>query len=156
MQEMIQDSLFETLGQPQSQWSIKTHQGVQIKPKVDDGTLKLTITETSGDNWHGELLYKPFAVRKGDILELTFSAKAGTPCPISVWLGQANEPYASLVNEEDHFGEQMLLDDWECYTHTFVVQADEPEARLNFVVGAIDNVIEIEDVSLLHIDKVAQ
>jgi hypothetical protein len=33
---------------------------------------------------------------------------------------------------------------------------DEPNARLDFVLGAIDNVVELEDVSLLHIDQVAQ
>jgi hypothetical protein len=156
MKEIIQDTLFETLGTPDAQWVLKTHQGVEITPTTDDGMLSLAITGTSGTNAHAELLYQPFAVKKGDIFEITFSAKAKKPFAFSVWIGQANDPYQSLVDDEDHFGEQMMTDDWECYSHTFTATMDEPNARLDFVLGAIDNVVELEDVSLLHIDQVAQ
>jgi hypothetical protein len=135
MKEIIQDTLFETLGTPDAQWVLKTHQGVEITPTTDDGMLSLAITGTSGTNAH---------------------AKAKKPFAFSVWIGQANDPYQSLVDDEDHFGEQMMTDDWECYSHTFTATMDEPNARLDFVLGAIDNVVELEDVSLLHIDQVAQ
>lgn len=156
MKQIIQDVSFETLGQPDSQWQIQSHQGVQIQHQVDDGAVTLTITGTSGANWHGEFKYQPFEVKKGDIFEVSFSAKAKTPFKFSVWLGQANDPFTNLVSEDNHYGETMMLDDWECFTHTWTATADEPNARLNFVLGSIDNVVELEDISLLRIDQVAQ
>ena len=156
MKQIIQDVGFETLGTADSKWQIQGHQGVDIQHQVEDGAVTLTITGTSGVNWHGEFKYQPFEVKKGNIFEVSFSAKAKTPFKFSVWLGQANAPFASLVSEDNHYGETMMLDDWECFTHTWTAIADEPDARLIFVLGPIDNVVEIEDISLLHIDQVAQ
>jgi CO dehydrogenase/acetyl-CoA synthase alpha subunit len=156
MLQIIDDPCFETFGQPDSKWGLKTHQGVTMQSEVADDTLTLTITGTSGDNWHAEFKYEPFAVKKGDIYEVSFSAKAKTPFEFSVWLGQKNEPFKSLVAQEDHYGQTTMLDDWETFTHTWTVEEDEDQARLNFVLGAVDNVIELEDISLLRIDQMAQ
>ena len=156
MKQIIDDPGFDTFGTPDSKWVIQSHEGVQIQPKVEDGTMSLTITGTCGANWHAEFKYEPFEVKKGDIFEISFSAKAKTPFDFSVWLGQKNEPFKSLVSEDNHYGETKMPDDWEAFTHTWTAVADEPEARLDFVLGPIDNVVELEDISLLRIDLVAQ
>ena len=156
MKQIIDDPGFDTFGTPDSKWVIQSHEGVQIQPKVEDGTMLLTITGTCGANWHAEFKYEPFEVKKGDIFEISFSAKAKTPFDFSVWLGQKNEPFKSLVSEDNHYGETKMPDDWEAFTHTWTAVADEPEARLDFVLGPIDNVVELEDISLLRIDQVAQ
>ncbi|MAX23363.1 MAG: hypothetical protein CMJ19_02570 [Phycisphaeraceae bacterium] len=156
MLQIIDDPTFHTLGQPDSNWGLQTHEGVDMQTQVADDTLRLTITGTSGANWHAEFKYEPFAVKKGDVYEISFSAKAKTPFDFSVWLGQKNEPFQSLVTEENHYGQTTMPDDWETFTHIWTVEKDEPEARLDFVLGAIDNVIELEDISLLRIDQVTE
>ena len=156
MKQIIDDASFETLNQPQSQWQIKAQNGVDIQPQVTDGELSLTIAGTSGQNAHAQLLLGPFEVKTGDVFEVSFSAKAKSPFTFNVQLAQANDPFSSLVAEDDSFGPQMLQDDWECYTHTFTAISDEPNATLNFAVGQVDNVVDLEDISLLRIDQAAQ
>ncbi len=49
---------------------------------------------------------------------------------------------------KDDFGEKMMTSEWQTFTHTWRPILAEPEARLNFVLGPIDNSVEIKDVSL--------
>lgn len=148
MAPIITDPHFTTLGRPDSRWSILTHQGVIMAPTVQDSVLTLEISQTRGANWHGELRYSPFPVAVGETFMVEFSARAQTPFTFSVWLGQQNAPYQSLVSKENHFGEKMLTAEWQTFTHTWHPVVAEPEARLNFVLGQIDNTVEIKDVSL--------
>ncbi|PTX97386.1 hypothetical protein DB346_20535 [Verrucomicrobia bacterium LW23] len=98
-------------------------------------------------NWHGELTYAPFPVTLGDAIEVSFAARAEKRFTFSVWLGQFNSPWASLVGAS-HFREAWLEPEWKTWTHTWHVETTEPEARLNFVLGQIDTTVEIRDVKL--------
>lgn len=113
----ITDSNFSTLGKEKSKWAILTHHGIEMNPTLRDSILSLEISKTSGANWHGELRYSPFPVKPGDTLEVTFSARAKHPFPFSVWLGQQDAPYKSLVSEDNHFGSPMMTTEWQTFTH---------------------------------------
>jgi len=146
--EMISDPHFTTLGESASKWALLTHRGVVMMPSVENSVLRLEISKTSGANWQGELRYSPFPVVAGDIFAVSFSAKAKHPFKFSVWLGQQDSPHKSLVSEENHFGEKVMSSDWEVFTHTWKPVLSEKTARLNFVLGQIDNWVEIKDIEL--------
>ena len=122
-----------------------------MKPTLNGSVLSLDISKTHGANWHGELRYSPFPVRVGDTFAVSFSARAKCPFTFSVWLGQQDAPFKSLVPEESHFGEDTMTSDWKDFTHTWNPFLDEESARLNFVLGQIDNVVEIKDIILTKI-----
>jgi hypothetical protein len=151
MTPIIIDSSFDTLGQENSPWTILTHNGVEMQPTVTDSVLSLAVSKTHGANWHGELRYSPFAVREGETFEVSFSARADHPFSFSVWLGQQDAPYKSLVPEDNHFGAPMMNSEWQTYTHTWHPNLSEESARLNFVLGQIDNRVEIKYVRLTKV-----
>jgi hypothetical protein len=148
MKEIISDPTFHTLGDETSLWKILYHEGVEINPSINDSVLSLNVSNTQGANWHGELRYAPFEVSPTEIYTVRFSVRAKHPFTFSVWLGQMNSPYDSLVPEENHFGEEMMTTEWQTFTHTWTPNLAESQARLNFVFGQIDNIVEIKDVSL--------
>jgi hypothetical protein len=148
MPEIIADPHFTTLGKPSSPWSVLSHQGVVMTPSVKDGVLILELLKTVGTNWHGELRYSPFPVIVGESFTITFTARAKCPFTFSVWLGQQEPPYKSLVSKENHFGEKQMTAQWQTFTHSWKPIANEKKGRLNFVLGQVDNVIEIKNVSL--------
>lgn len=151
MSEILTDPTFATLGQPASKWIIVTHHDVAMIPTVNDAVLRLEISSTKGANWHGELLYAPFPVAQGETLAVSFEARAKEPFLFSVWLGQRNAPYQSLVPPENHFGEKMMTAEWQTFTHVWHPFVAEAEARLDFVLGRIDNEVEIRAVSLRRV-----
>jgi len=151
MSAIINDFEFSTFGRQGSKWALLCHNGVEMKPALHDSVLSLKISNTHGANWHGELRYSPFPVRAGDTFVVSFSARAKHPFTFSVWLGQQDAPFKSLVPEENHFGEDRMTSDWKDFTHTWNPFLDEKSARLNFVFGQIDNIVEIRDIKLTKI-----
>jgi len=148
MSTIITDSDFSTFGKDNSKWAILTHAGVVIEPTLKDSVLSLDVSKTHGANWHGELRFSPFPVKVGDTFTVSFSARSKRPFTFSVWLGQQNEPWASLVPKENHFGAPMMPAEWQAFTHTWHPFLDEESARLNFALGQIDTTVEIKDVKL--------
>jgi hypothetical protein len=148
MKNIITEPNFNALGTDASKWAVITHKGVEMQPTLHDSILRLDITKTVGANWHGELRYAPFPVLVGDIFMVSFSVKAERPFTFSVWLGQQEPPHKSLVSDENHFGEEMMTSEWQTFTHTWKPILAEKAARLNFVFGQIDNIVEIRDVEL--------
>lgn len=137
---------FATFGHSNGDWKLRTHKGVTVAHESVDGVLRLTVTGASGVNWHAELQRSPFPVAAGEILRVSFDARASTPFAFSVWLGQQNPPFASLVEAENHFGEKTMTPAWQNFSHRWVAAQTEKMARLNFVVGRLNNTIEIRNV----------
>jgi len=148
MVSVITDSDFKSFGTDASKWTLFTHEGIEVHPRLSDSVLFLNISKARGANWHAELRYSPFAVRKGDSFRISFSARARYPFSFSVWLGQQDAPYKSLVSRDNHFGEKMMTGEWQTFTHIWHPHLTEEAARLNFVFGQIDNVVELKGVSL--------
>jgi hypothetical protein len=153
MKTIIVEPAFDALGTDASKWVLITHNGVEMKPTLQDSTLRLDISRTTGANWQGELCYAPFPVLVGEIFTVSFSVKAERPFTFSVWLGQQDPPHKSLVSDENHFGEQMMTSEWKTFTHAWKPVLSEKAARLDFVFGQIDNVVEIRDVELNKLNK---
>jgi len=149
MSTFITDSDFRSFGNDNSKWAILIHEGIEMRPTLKDFILALDISKTRGANWHGELRYSPFPVKAEDTFTVSFSARAKHPFTFSVWLGQQNDPWKSLIPEENHFGAQLMTAEWQTFTHTWHPFMDEESARLNFVLGQIDNIVEIKDVKLV-------
>lgn len=117
-------------------------------PDLQGEVLRLAIERTAGANWHGELMFAPFEVTAGETYHLSFSARAQNPFMFSVWLGQMESPHASLAVEENHFGERGMSANWQTFTHVWTAARSESKARLDFVLGRIDNQVELRDVEL--------
>ncbi len=148
MNQIISDPAFRTLGDANSLWKLCCHEGVQISPRVHGAVLTLDISNTQAANWHGELRYAPFEVASSHKYTVVFSARAKHAFTFSVWLGRMRAPHASIVPEENHFGEKRMTAAWQSFSHTWTPNATEPLARLNFVLGQIDNVVEIKSIRL--------
>ncbi len=148
MTEIISDPLFATLGASASKWTIQAQKGVVMTPFLEGSILRLEIANTQGANWQGALRYSPFPVAVGEVFSVSFAARAKFPFTFSVWLGQQDLPYKSLVPDENHFGEKLMTTNWQTFTHTWKPVLSEPVARLNFVLGQIENLVEIRDVRL--------
>ena len=148
MSNIITDPHLQTLGQAGSLWSLQCHEGVEAIPERTSDGLALHFSKTRGANWQGALQYAPFAVAAGESLALSFSARAEHPFTFSVWLGQHDAPYQSLVPEANHFGEATLSTQWQTFTHHWQPSLSEPAARLNFVLGQIDTRVEIKAITL--------
>ena len=144
----ILDASFSHLAGGASRWTVHTHAGVTVAPTVEAATLRLEISHTAGANWHGELCHAPFPVVAGSRLEVSFAARARRPFSFSVWLGQSEPPYESLVAPANHFGEQEMTTEWQTFTHRWQPVVSEPAARLNFVLGQIDNRVELKSIRL--------
>ena len=150
MAQIIVDPEFLTLGEKNSKWDLQAHQGVAITASVGNAVLRFEIENTTGCDWHGELRYAPFPVYEGDIYTVSFSARAMRPFNFSVWLTQHHSPYLSLVADENHFGQRKITMDWQGFSHTWKPRMSEKMARLNFVLGQVDNVVEIANIDLKH------
>ena len=153
MSTVISNPEFSTLSQGPARWSVAAHQGVTMVPTVNDAVLRLDISDTAGVNWHGELCYAPFPVKAGNTLAVSFVARAKHPFTFSVWLGQSAPPYESLVPPENHFGEETMTSEWRTYVHSWKPVRSDHAARLNFVVGQIDNQIELKQIALATMER---
>ena len=148
MNTLISDPRFSTLDADVSKWTVRTHEEAVIVPTVDGTVLRLAISNTSGANWHGELCYAPFPVVAGSKLAVSFAARARESFAFSVWLGQSESPYRSLVAQDNHFGEQTMTSEWRTYAHQWHPTLSEQAARLNFVLGQTDNQVELKEITL--------
>ncbi|MDF3130674.1 hypothetical protein P0Y35_15805 [Kiritimatiellaeota bacterium B1221] len=130
-------------------WSVAEHCGGSTQAKIKDNEIKLMIGNAKGANWHSELRYGPFQVEEGDIYTVSFETKAMVAYRFSVWLGQLDSPYAALIADAHHFGEALADCQWRSFRHEWVVAQSEARARLVFVVGPIDNVVEFRKIRLI-------
>jgi hypothetical protein len=129
-------------------WCVVEHCGVSTKAEIKESEIRLSVSNAKGANWHSELRYGPFAVSEGDVYDISFETKAKIDFGFSVWLGQFDNPYAALIADANHFGEEVASSSWTHFNHQWVVAKSEARARLVFVVGPIDNIVEFRDIKL--------
>ena len=129
-------------------WCVVQHCGVSTETEICGSEIKLIVSRSKGANWHSEFRYGPFSVTEGDIYETSFETKAKFDYKFSVWLRQFNEPYAALVSDENHFGEELANASWARFSHQWIVSRSEAKTRLVFVIGPIDNVVEFRNIKL--------
>lgn len=132
-------------------WETESHGSVTHRALVIGNTALVEQSGTSGIGWHGELRYAPFPVRKGDRVEVSFSARFSHPARFSVWIGQFRDPWQSLVADEDRFDERELEPEWRKFSFRVRIVSDEPEARLNFVFGGQDGIFSLREVALRRV-----
>lgn len=152
MENHFADPSFKTLGNPDGIWQLKVFEGVHAEASVSKGVVSIPMKWTRGANWHVELIYGPFPVKAGQRYAIGFDACATQAFRFSVWLGQYDDPYAALVADENHFGEDTLRRDWEFYRHAWTVTQDEPRARVDFVLGRVDATVRIRNPRLRLLD----
>ena len=124
------------------------HCDVSTEAEINGSEIQLCVSHSKGANWHSEFRYGPFSVVEGDIYEISFETKSKFDYTFSVWLGQFNEPYQSLVTDENHFGEELASASWTRYSHRWIVSQSEAKSRLVFVIGPIDNLVEFRNIKL--------
>jgi hypothetical protein len=107
-------------------------------------SARITISATSGSDWHIELNQRDIALAEGAAYELTFRAKADAPRPTTVST-QKQAP------DWDNYGLHKTIDidtAWRQYSATFVANADTNQSRIQFQVGAVPGVVWVDDVNL--------
>ncbi len=107
-------------------------------------SAQITISATSGTDWHIELNQRDIALAKGAAYELTFQAKADAPRPITL---SAQKQAADWNN----YGLHKTIDigtTWRPYSATFIANADTDQSRIQFQLGAATGAVWVDDVSL--------
>ena len=145
--QVIDDPDFMTFGRRDSRWEIEAHHGIVMTGQPDDSVMCLQISNAKGANWHGEFRFAPFSVHEGQLATIRFSARAQTPIDFSVWIGMYHSPWSQLVSNATHFKEKHMTDQWTSFEHQSVIVQNEEQARLNFVLGVVDNQIWLKDIS---------
>jgi hypothetical protein len=107
-------------------------------------SARITISTTSGTDWHIELNQRDIALTEGTAYELTFQAKADAPRPITL-SAQKQAP------DWNNYGLHKTIDigtAWRQYSATFIANADTNQSRIQFQVGAATGVVWVDDVNL--------
>ncbi|WFB37586.1 carbohydrate binding domain-containing protein [Kiritimatiellota bacterium B12222] len=153
MNEKVSHVKYSEIENLSGAWSIVEHCEVSTQADIKDNEIKLIVSNAKGAHWHSELRYGPFEVEEGEVYALSFETKAKVAYRFSVWLGQFDAPYAALIADENHFGEALADGQWRSFSHEWVVTKREVRARLVFVVGPIDNIVEFRNIRLIKISR---
>ncbi len=121
-----------------NEWSTEQHGNAKAKFEVIDEVpeplrdlaraVRIEVVQPSDTGWHVQFNQRSISVKAGATYLLSFWAKAGRPCPITVSIQRAGGDYAGLGLWES----VRLTTKWRLFRFRFVATKDEENARLNF------------------------
>lgn len=116
------------LSQDLKSWMIEQHQGASVDASVEKGAVVLRVRKAGTASWHVQFNQPKLAVKKGVLYTLTFRAAADQPRSIALDVMQAHDPWGDLG-----FSTRLALNkDLRAFSFTFMLNADDTNARLNF------------------------
>ncbi len=112
-------------------WFIETHEQAATQYEVisgdNDNVLDITVTNAGAAGWHVQFNYPSLAVVAEESYFVRFRARADQPVTLSVGLGQAYDPWASLSNTVS----VDLTTEWKDYEVPLLASASDDNARLS-------------------------
>jgi hypothetical protein len=91
-------------------------------------SVRVAVTRAGAEGWHVQFNQSGIEVRAERPYTLTFWAKADRPLRINADLGQAHDPWKNLGLG----AEVALTTDWKEFQFTFLANAPDSNARVNF------------------------
>jgi len=128
-------------------WQLELHAGTKAsaRPLKDvKNAARVEIEKIDGTNWHIQFKNVHLPLRGGRYHTLAFRARAERPRRISLSAGMAHAPWRILGLSRG----LRITEEWRPYRMGFVATADEPDARVSFVLGGDRAAVEIADVVL--------
>ncbi|MDY0170891.1 MAG: carbohydrate binding domain-containing protein, partial [Thermoguttaceae bacterium] len=109
-------------------WNVEQHQGAAVEASVENGTAILRVRKPGTAGWHVQFNQPNLAIKKGGLYTVRFRAAADRERKVNLSLIQAHDPWGNLG-----FGMTLTLSkDAKPFTFTFLANADDENARLNF------------------------
>lgn len=121
------DWFAQGLNGAQIDWGIAPQSGPDGSPAV-----RIEIRNSTGVNWHVQLIQGNHAVEKGQRYEVTFHARASQPCTVTLDVMENRDPWRNYGLSKDF----DLAEDWLPYRASFIANTTDPEyARITFELG---------------------
>ncbi len=109
-------------------WVVEQHEGAKVTADVVKNAAVLRVEAPGAQAWHVQFNQPGIKVKKGGLYTATFAAAADTNREISLCLMQAHAPWRNLAGSTAI----KLTTEEQLFSFTFVVEADDENARLNF------------------------
>jgi len=144
------DSYFDEEDMRIQEWSLAVWKGSKadlVFPTQDQKTIRIAITRSGSDiPWHIQLHQASLEIEANWEYVLRFRARASTPRPMNVAVGQAHDPWQTL----GLYQAVELSEEWQDYAVTFIASLDDPHARISFNLGGSEVPVDIAEVTLQH------
>lgn len=131
-------------------WQLRVEEGNDAElrfPPADRTQLRIDIMKAdAGPSWAIQLNQRPVAILNNEAYVLHFRVRADEVRSVAVAVGQTSAPWQTV----GLYQEVAVTKDWQQYALAFQADADEPQARVYFDVGASAVPMEIADVELRH------
>ncbi len=141
---LLVDPKFEGLAQGQGPWFVELHEPSTMTATINDGTVKLDVTNVDGTDWHLQFNQANLKLKKGQYYTASFKAKASKPTKIGFNVNMAHEPWQTLGLMTN----VSLTTDLQEFRFGLIAPADDENARVTFVVGGEVLSLSISEVQL--------
>ncbi len=131
-------------------WNLEVHSGKATMETSSDNSsqsneIKISVLEPADAAWHIQLNQPGLSQSSGQVMTLSFKAKADQETEMNVSIMQASQPYSNLgLNQK-----AKLSPEWKQYTYTYLANSDEKNIRPNFGGFALQKrTVWLSDVQL--------
>ncbi len=134
-----------------SKWQMENHEGAVATFALDskekasgDNSMKIQIDKRGAADWHIQMKYVNFTVKKGQSYVVKLSAKASKVRKLQISMTRDNAPYTYYSGSEVEINTI-----WKTYKVTLSASEDnDNQARMAFMVGNDEGSIWIDDISM--------
>ncbi|MEO1289893.1 MAG: carbohydrate binding domain-containing protein, partial [Chloroflexota bacterium] len=128
-------------------WSfwVDTDNGYDAAVNSEDGIARIDIASTTGQDWRVELSRHGCELVAGQTYELTFRARASDPRSITLSSQKDSPDWRNF----GLYSQVQLQTTWQTHQLRFTATETTSQARIQFLVGASEGTVWIDDVSLV-------
>jgi hypothetical protein len=127
------------------------NEGSSAKLIVDDGVLRIETTRLKRKKPYDVRLERTVAAKKGKGWRVRFQVRSDRSRTLVCRLMQGAAPWRQLSKEQLF----PASTNWSHHDLLLFADADEPDARIQFLAGDAEGFVELKDVSLEPVDSPA-
>lgn len=135
----------EILADNSSRWNLEKHNGASASITNENNVHEIKIAKNGTESWHIQYGVSGLKISSQEVYTLRFSAKANSPCEISVGITQAHDPWKGT-----NFNQKLsLTQKYKDYEFTISNLMDDSNLRVIFSnMGFLEGkTISIYDIS---------
>lgn len=126
-------------------WRLEQHEGAKADIAAADDGIVVTVKETTGTDWHVQVVQASLDLVEGKEYTLTFKAKASPDrsVPVNAMIDQEDWHQIGLAETAE------LTGDWKDFKYEFKAEGVAKEKnRISFILGGDKGKIWIKDLVL--------
>ena len=125
-------------------WTLLANPGVAARFRAEDGLLRVEVHRLKRRQPSEVRLERPLAVKKGERWTVSFQVRSDEDRTAVCRLNQGVSPWNPLAPEQTF----PVAVPWTSQRLEFVAAAEELDARVQFLIGAVPGVVEFRDVQI--------